>query len=83
MEKLRLFAEKKVKKLARLISQEEEVTLTLTLTNPATSANKKATIAVNGQRAEYTSNAFEESIDCCVNVIQRQLCEKKASSKAL
>lgn len=83
-DKLKQFIEKKTAKLDRL-AKEGEVELTLKVEKPESANNKTATmhmVAKGGNiHVEQTRNTFEDSIDACIELLQRQLVKLKEKEK--
>ncbi len=78
---LKSFIEKKVSKLEQYYDGILSAEVTLKVVKPETAANKEAQVklAVAGQDlfASKVSNTFEESVDGCVDALQKQIVKFK------
>ena len=80
-EKLQDFIQKKVSKLDKFCDDIKKVEVSLKVVKPETSANKEAGVKVlvpNGECfASKICDTFEESIDLCVEALEKQLVKYK------
>ena len=79
-EKLVAYIDKKISKLEKY-SDVQNVELTLQIVKPETANNKEAklNVALPGRKihAEKVADTFEEAVDLCIDVVRRELSEKK------
>lgn len=86
-EKLKEFAQKKVSKLNKFSDEIISADITLKVTKPETNNNKESSIKLNVKSDELfaskVAESFEESIDLCVEALEKQLIKykEKASGK--
>lgn len=84
-EKLNDFIQKKVGKLERACDEGAVAEVTLRVVKPETAMNKETvvTLSVGGSslRAEKVADSFEEGVDSCVEVLQRQLVKHKEKQR--
>lgn len=80
-EKLQDFIQKKVSKLGKFSDEIRKVEVSLKVVKPETALNKEValTMAIGGTqlRAEKVCDTFEEAIDECVEMLQRQVAKYK------
>jgi putative sigma-54 modulation protein len=85
-EKLQAFIDKKVGKLAKSCDQAATAEVTLKVVKPETALNKEVQVRIvlpgGALHAEKTSDTFEEAIDQCVEVLQRQAEKYKDKQRA-
>jgi putative sigma-54 modulation protein len=76
-EQLQGFIEKKVVKLQRFYDDIDAVEVTLKVIKPETAKNKQADIKVKVRNDELFASkvydTFEESVDVCIDALQKQL----------
>jgi putative sigma-54 modulation protein len=87
-QKLETFIQRKVSRLSKFNDQVSLADVTLKVVKPETSTNKDASVKLLAPGHEFfaqeISDSFEESIDKCVNKLERQIVkvkEKKISKK--
>lgn len=75
-EKLHAFIEKKVGKISRSCGDAAAAEVVLKVVKPETARNKEVQVRIDVPggtlHAEKTCDTFEEAIDLCVEVLQRQ-----------
>lgn len=80
-EKLMAFIEKKVAKLEKTCDEIQKVEVQLKVVKPATNLNKETTLTVTVPGTtlfvDKTCDAFEESVDQCVDSMRVQLTKYK------
>ena len=81
-EKLEIFINKKVERLARRFADITAVDVTLKVVKPETAMNKQAVIklAVPQQSdlvADKTADTFEEAVDLALEALEHQLARRK------
>ena len=80
-EQLQAFIQKKASKLEKYYDDIKKVEVSLKVVKPETSANKEAGVKVlvpNGECfASKICDTFEESIDLCVEALEKQLVKYK------
>jgi putative sigma-54 modulation protein len=80
-EKLEAFIQKKVKRLEKFNDSILSADVTLKVVKPETNSNKEASIKVFARGkdffAEEVSDTFEESVDKCVEKLERQVVKSK------
>lgn len=80
-EQLAAFIRKKTAKLARQGGEDLEVEVILKVVKPETALNKETQIRVSlpggALHAERVCDTFEEGVDLCVDILQRQIVERK------
>ena len=84
-EKLQAFIEKKVSKFGKLSDEIRKVEVSLKVVKPEAVMNKEASIKVlitNGEfYAEKVCDTFEESIDLCLDALERQISKYKEKQR--
>lgn len=84
-EKLHAFIQKKVEKLAKNNEDIIKVEVILKVVKPETAKNKETVfnVSVPGSdlHAEKVCDTFEEGVDLCVDILQRQLEKYKEKSR--
>lgn len=84
-EQLRGFIEKKASKLERFYDEIDNVEITLKVVKPETAMNKEADVKVKVRNDELfaskTCDTFEESIDVCMEALQKQLRKLKEKTR--
>lgn len=80
-EKLTSFINKKAERLGRHNPEISVIDVTLKVVKPETANNKEALIKVTSPGVEEvvskTADTFEEAVDTCLDVLERQLQKKK------
>lgn len=80
-DKLQEFIQKKVSKLDKFCDDIRKVEVSLKIVKPATALNKEVSIAVslpgNELHVEKISDTFEEAINQCLPILERQLVKFK------
>lgn len=80
-EKLKDFAQKKVSKLSKYSDDIISADITLKVTKPETNNNKESSIKLNVKNDELfaskVAESFEESIDLCVEALEKQIVKYK------
>ena len=84
-EQLQGFIEKKAAKLQRFCDDIDVVEVTLKVVKPETAMNKQADIKVKVKNDELfaskTCDTFEESVDICIDALQKQLEKYKEKTR--
>lgn len=84
-EKLQAFIEKKVSKFGKLSDEIRKVEVSLKVVKPEAAMNKEASMKVlitNGEfYAEKVCDTFEESIDLCLDALERQVSKYKEKQR--
>ena len=84
-DQLRSFIEKKVSKLERFYDEIDNVEITLKVVKPETALNKEADVTVKVKNDELFASkvcdTFEESIDDCMDALQKQLRKLKEKTR--
>lgn len=85
-EKLKDFVDLKIEKLQKLQNDIVSVDVYLKVTKPETSSNKEAEIKVSAPNSEYFAakvcDTFEESVDVCIDAIEKQIKKTKEKLRA-
>lgn len=80
-EQLAAFIHKKTAKLSRQGGDDLKVEVILKVVKPETALNKETQMRVSlpgcTLHAERVCNTFEEGVDLCIDILQRQLAERK------
>ena len=84
-EKLEAFIQKKVNRISKFSDDVHSVDVTLKVVRPETSENKDASIRLLFSRTELfaqeVADTFEEAIDKCVNILERQVVKHKEKQR--
>ena len=76
-EKLENYIEKKTKHLEKQLAESAEVEIRMTVVKPETNLNKETKVRVLGNGpeifAEKVCDTFEQGVDLCIEVVDRQL----------
>ena len=76
-EKLEKYIEKKTKHLEKQLAESAEVEIRMTVVKPETNLNKETKVRVLGNGpeifAEKVCDTFEQGVDLCIEVVDRQL----------
>ncbi|WP_455585098.1 ribosome hibernation-promoting factor, HPF/YfiA family [Bacteroides sp.] len=84
-EQLQTFIQKKVSKLEKYYEDIKKVEVSLKVIKPETAENKEAGVKVlvpNGEfYASKVCNTFEESIDVCIEALEKQLVKYKEKQR--
>ena len=82
-DQLKLFVDKKVKKLERISDEIIQAEVILKVVKPEAVSNKDAALKINFKHKEVYANknadTFEEAIDLCITAIEKQI--KKTKQK--
>ena len=85
-EQLQAFIQKKVSKLEKYYEDIQKVEVSLKVTKPETAENKEAGVKVlvpNGEfYASKICNTFEESVDVCIEALEKQLVKYKEKQRS-
>ena len=85
-EQLQAFIQKKVSKLEKYYEDIKKVAVSLQVTKPETAENKEAGVKVlvpNGEfYASKICNTFEESVDVCIEALEKQLVKYKEKQRS-
>ena len=85
-EKLEAFIQKKAEKLEKFCDKIKKVEVSLKVTKPETAENKEAGVKVlvpNGEfYASKICNTFEESVDVCIEALEKQLVKYKEKQRS-
>ena len=85
-EQLQAFIQKKVSKLEKYYEDIKKVEVSLKVTKPETTENKEAGVKVlvpNGEfYASKICNTFEESVDVCIEALEKQLVKYKEKQRS-
>ena len=85
-EQLQAFIQKKVSKLEKYYEDIKKVEVSLKETKPETAENKEAGVKVlvpNGEfYASKICNTFEESVDVCIEALEKQLVKYKEKQRS-
>ena len=85
-EQLQAFIQKKVSKLEKYYEDIKKVEASLKVTKPETAENKEAGVKVlvpNGEfYASKICNTFEESVDVCIEALEKQLVKYKEKQRS-
>ena len=85
-EQLQAFIQKKVSKLEKYYEDIKKVEGSLKVTKPETAENKEAGVKVlvpNGEfYASKICNTFEESVDVCIEALEKQLVKYKEKQRS-
>ena len=80
-EQLQAFIQKKAAKLEKFYDDIKKVEVTLKVVKPETAANKEASVKVLVKNDELYANkvcdTFEESVDLCMDALNKQLVKYK------
>lgn len=80
-EKLKEFTQKKVSKLSKFSDDIISADIILKVTKPETNNNKESSIKLNVKNDELFASkiaeSFEESVDLCVEALEKQLIKYK------
>lgn len=80
-EQLKVFAEKKLKKLEKFSDNIIQTEVILKVVKPETSKNKEASVKMNLRNGEAFANkiadTFEEAIDLCAEALEKQIRKTK------
>ena len=85
-EQLQAFIQKKVSKLEKYYEDIKKVEVSLKVVKPETAENKEAGVKVlvpNGELyASKICNTFEESVDVCIEALEKQLVKYKEKQRS-
>ena len=85
-EQLQAFIQKKVSKLEKYYEDIKKVEVSLKVVKPEVAANKEAGIKIlipNGEfYASKICNTFEESVDVCIEALEKQLVKYKEKQRS-
>ena len=85
-EQLQAFIQKKVSKLEKYYEDIKKVEVSLKVVKPETAENKEAGVKVlvpNGEfYASKICNTFEESVDVCIEALEKQLVKYKEKQRS-
>ena len=85
-EQLQAFIQKKVSKLEKYYEDIKKVEVSLKVPKPETAENKEAGVKVlvpNGEfYASKICNTFEESVDVCIEALEKQLVKYKEKQRS-
>ena len=85
-EQLQTFIQKKVSKLEKYYEDIKKVEVSLKVVKPETAENKEAGVKVlvpNGELyASKICNTFEESVDVCIEALEKQLVKYKEKQRS-
>ena len=85
-EQLQAFIQKKVSKLEKYYEDIKKVEVSLKVTKPEIAENKEAGVKVlvpNGEfYASKICNTFEESVDVCIEALEKQLVKYKEKQRS-
>ena len=85
-EQLQAFIQKKVSKLEKYYEDIKKVEVSLKVIKPETASNKEAGVKVlvpNGEfYASKICNTFEESVDVCIEALEKQLVKYKEKQRS-
>ena len=85
-EQLQAFIQKKVSKLEKYYEDIKKVEVSLKVAKPETAENKEAGVKVlvpNGEfYASKICNTFEESVDVCIEALEKQLVKYKEKQRS-
>ena len=85
-EQLQSFVQKKVAKLEKFYDDIKKVEVSLKVVKPETAENKEAGVKVlvpNGEfYASKICNTFEESVDVCIEALEKQLVKYKEKQRS-
>lgn len=80
-EKLKAYVDKKVNKLARVSDEILVADVYLKVVKPETAQNKEAGVKIQVPNAELfaskTTDTFEESVELCVEALEKQIIKNK------
>lgn len=83
---LKEFIQRKVVKLEKYSDSIIDADVTLKVVKPEVAKNKEASMKVNVKNAELfaskTADTFEESVDLCIDAIEKQLIKLKEKVQA-
>lgn len=84
-DQLKLFVDKKVKKLERISDEIIQAEVILKVVKPEAVSNKDAALKINFKHKEVYANknadTFEEAIDLCITAIEKQIIKTKEKNQ--
>lgn len=84
-DQLKLFIDKKVKKLERISDEIIQAEVILKVVKPEAVSNKDAALKINFKHKEVYANknadTFEEAIDLCITAIEKQIIKTKEKNQ--